>query len=142
MTTPRVNIDKVSQLVRGHLLAEEAVTDLVGNKIHGGWSRDSDAGTIDKPAVALIIDGGQVVHEGVVASVGLEVWCLSVDSQSEAHNLYHAVAQALHSECLSLPGFDHRGTASEGGTGGAGWTAGAACWYAMGRWTLRVVKDT
>jgi hypothetical protein len=137
-----VDPNAVSQLLRATLLASASVTDLVENRIHGGWARDADAGTIQAPAIAVVLDGGPVHWEGYIGRLGAEVWGLSSVSQSEAHAVYQAAAEVLHSETLHVEGINHRGSARAVGVPRIGWAPGPGLWYSMGRFVLQIVRTS
>lgn len=138
----------VEQLVTHVLLHDTGVQALVGNRVHGGWPRDPDLDSIDKPACGVVLDSGQTAYDGVWGQFGLEVWALSSDSKAEALKLYRAIFDALKAECLQIDavgvanGFDHRGMATEQDGPRAGWSTSAACWYVQARWILTVFRDT
>lgn len=139
---PMLHHPSAVQLLSHFMLHDPELQALVGDRVHGGWSRDTDLQTIPKPAVGFVLDSGGTVYEGVIGAFGTEIWAVSANSADEALEVYTTVYKLLQAECLAVNGIDHRGMCVEVDSVRQGWAKDAACWYAHGRWIYRVARTT
>lgn len=135
-----VDDDKVAQLVRGALLASTALTAKVGNRVVGGFVRDTDLATLPKPSIAIVLSNGHAHYSASFASFALEVWALSALSEGEARALYALAFAALQGGQLAVTGVDHRGTCWESSRPIPGWHDATGSWTVMGRWVVQVAN--
>lgn len=136
-----INNDEVLALIRHRLLASPAVVAFTSDRIVGAYGENADIGTMPKPMVVFrFAYGAKTHHSALVAQMPMELWALSVVSQSEARRLYHACTEALNMEQLEVTGNPHKGTMVQTGFPVEDWYAAASAWYCMGRWQVNVVR--
>lgn len=129
------------QLLRATLLANAGVTALVENRIHGGWARDSDWATIPKPALAIVLNGGQGHFSGVMGEVTFDLYTMSATSMDEAMTVYDAIRPVLNNAALAVEGIDHRGWCLEIDKPRCQKLGDTEVWVATGRWWMSLVRD-
>ena len=140
MSNP-VQSEVLQQLVAAVLMGTSSVTAIVENRVVGGFVRDSDWGSLRKPALAIVVDGGEVHYTGVLGSFPMEVWALSADSEGEARRLYDLAFAALQAGDLYVAGIDHRGVAWEQQRPTLGWYDAGSAWYCRGRWLIQASRS-
>lgn len=143
MATGRVELNGVMQMVVDALLSNAAVQAAVGNRITGGWTAAYDLGTVPKPAIVVVGDGGEAVGiaAGRIARLSLEVWALSAVGTAEAAAVYELAADALHQEALCHATNGHRGACVETERPRQGQVDAASVWYAAGRFLVTASRS-
>jgi hypothetical protein len=131
----------LKQLMRAHLLADSAVSALVGPRVYGVHLEDADAETVlqDGPLVVYELLSGSLRWHGAVAVQTLEVYGYSKRSADEASQVYDAVTDALQHECLNVPGIGVTAIPRETQRPLDGFNTVLRGWFVRGRWTLEVV---
>lgn len=133
--------ESVQQLLAAVLLGSSAVVAAVENRVVGGFARDTDWGSLRKPAVVVVVSGGRTHYTGAIGSFAFELWALSSDSEGAARSLYDDAYSALQAGELYVDGLDHRGVTWEQQRPDLGWYDGGATWYCRGRWLAQVSRS-
>lgn len=136
-----VQTDVLQQLVAAVLMSDAAVAAVVANRVLGGFARDSDWGSVPKPALVVVLSGGEVHYTGVIGSFPMEVWALSSSSEGEARRLYDLAFAALQAGNLYVAGIDHRGVCWERQRPDLGWYDAGSAWYCRGRWLIQASRS-
>ena len=136
-----VRSEVLVQLVSATLMGTAAITALVANRVVGGFVRDEDWGSLQKPAIAIVQSGGHAHFSGVLGSFPMEIWALSGHSEGQARHLYDLAFAALQAGELYVAGVDHRGVAWEQERPALGWYDAAGTWYCRGRWLIQAARS-
>ena len=126
-------------LVRMTLLADSAITDMVGSRIYGAHLQDPDARTVDYPIVVLDFRAG-VARTPTYQNVTLDLWAYHRQSSGEALRLYDLCQAALQQELLRKDGISVAGYAMEVIRPSEGWNENVRAYYAQGEFALRAVR--
>ena len=113
MSYQPAKINDLKLLVRTSLLSNDGITDLVGDRIHGGHLQDPDAESAEYPLVVFSVTSGSVGFVSGYQQVSMELWAYSRRSAGRATELYDACFAALHHQGLREDGINVAGYAAE-----------------------------
>jgi hypothetical protein len=134
---PSASVEQLVALLRSHLLADAAVREIVGGRVHGAHLQDADARTVAYPLVVLELEGGYTSAASTYQNVTVYLYSYHRDSQGEAVRLYDAVHAALQQQTLRRDGVPLAGYCMETARPDYGWNERARAWYARGLWAVR-----
>lgn len=138
-TSPIIQRRDLLALLRNHLLADDTVTDLVGDAVRTAHVVNPDA-TLEYPLVILEVTSGSSGYQGGIRRVNVDVYAYSDESQDAADTVYDAVYLALQAARLwdSTSTISAAGFAQEASRPVEGYNEVTRSWYARGTWTIRL----
>lgn len=124
------------QLVRGTLMADPVMADLVAGRVYGAALEDSAAETTlaSGPIAVFELLSGAARWHGHVATQSLELYGYSRESLDQAAEVYDAAFDALQHERLEIDGIPMCGLIREVQRPLDGFNDKIRAWYVRGRW--------
>ena len=136
---PSASVADGKFLVRDVLLANAAVSALVGPRVFGAHLQTPDSRSVDYPLVVLDIQAG-TAGTSSVQRFTLDVWAYARTSAGDALVLYDACQAALQQELLRRDGVGVAGYIVEQTRPIEGWNDTVRAYYAQGDFTVRLVN--
>jgi hypothetical protein len=125
------------QVVRAALLAASPVTAIVGPRVTGSHAVTPDAPDPTYPLLVFAYSGGDGIRSLRLADLTYGMTVYSRVSADEALAGYHAAAQVLHAERLTLSGIAVNLVVHETARPAIGWDEGHRAHYAVGRFRVQ-----
>ena len=138
MSYQPAKINDLKLLLRNTLLKQDSITDIVGDRIHGGHLQNPDADSAEYPLVVVSFTSGSVGFSSGYQQVSMELWAYSRRSAGRAAELYDACFAAVHHQGLREDSVNVAGYAAEILRPEEGWNEKIRAYYAQGMFSLRV----
>lgn len=135
--SPIASTEQFLLALRSHLLADDAVANLVGAEVRGAQYQDPDEISVKYPRIALEMDGGYTIGATTYQTVTFFLYAYSRDSRGSAQQIYDAAHAALQQQLVRQDGVNIAGYCLETTRPDYGWSERPRAYYARGLWTLR-----
>jgi hypothetical protein len=125
------------QVIRAHLMADPAVSGLVGGRVFGSHLSDSDVQSVEFPLTVFeFLSGFARWHRGV-QSQSFELYGYSKASLDEAAQIYDAAFDSLQHCRVRIDAIaDVGGIPRETQRPVDGWNDKVGAWFVRGRWIV------
>ena len=135
--SPSASSEDLIAVIRHTLMADSAVSAIVGGRIRGSHLQDPDNRTVVYPMVILELEGGSTVGPSTYQESTLYLYAYERSSSGDALRLYDACHAALQQGLIRRDGIAIAGYCLETARPDYGWNETARAYFARGLWAVR-----